>query len=130
MGSSVSCFQKYCFAGTNFKGLFAYYVERYTKEELELMAVIARCIWLRRNAWIFEKQFDHPNVLFLEASRSLLDFKRCNIKEQEPFLVEGRDEALNRQQTCWTPPLDGVIKVNWDAALNVAKGWIGLDIIA
>jgi hypothetical protein len=129
-GSSVSCFQKFCFAGTNFKGLFAYCVERCTKEELKLMATIARRIWLRRNAWLFERRFDHPNTVYNEASRSLLDFKRCNIKEQESSLPEGREEARSRQQTCWIPPLDGVIKVNWDAALNVAKGWIFLGIIA
>jgi ribonuclease HI len=129
-GSSASCFQKYYYAGTNFKGLFAYCVERGTKEELELMAVIARRIWLRRNAWLFERRFDHPNTVYDEASRSFLDFKRCNIKEQESSVSEGRKEAQSGKQTCWIPPPDGVIKVNWDAALNVAKGWIGLGIIA
>jgi hypothetical protein len=51
--SSFSCFQKFNFAGPNFRGLFAYCMERCTKEELELMAVTARRIWLRRNAWVF-----------------------------------------------------------------------------
>jgi ribonuclease HI len=129
-GSSVSCFQKYCYAGTNFKGLVAYCVERGTKEELELMAVIARRIWLRRNAWLFERRFDHPNTVYNEALRSLVEFKRCNIKEQESSVSVGREEAQSIKQTCWIPPPVGLIKVNWDAALNVAKGWIGLGIIA
>jgi ribonuclease HI len=129
-GNSGSVFQKYCYAGTNFKGLLAYCMERGTKEDLELMAVIARRIWLRRNAWLFERRFEHPNTVYYEASKVLLEFKRCNIKEKELSLSEGGEEAQSRRQTHWIPPPDGVIKVNWDAALNVAKGWIGQGIIA
>jgi ribonuclease HI len=105
-------------------------MERGTKEDLELMAVIARRIWLRRNAWVFEGRFDHPNTVYCEASRALQDYKRCNTKEKESPLSEGGEEAQSSRQTHWIPPPDGVIKVNWDAALNVAKGWIGQGIIA
>jgi len=129
-GSSVSVFQKYCYAGTNFKGLLAFCMERGTKEELELMAVIARSIWLRRNAWLFERRFDHPNTVYCGASKILLEYKRCNAKEEETPFLEGGEEAQSRRQKHWIPPPEGVIKVNWDAALNVAKGWIGHGIIA
>jgi len=30
----------------------------------------------------------------------------------------------------WSPPPNGFIKLNWDAAINKKKGWIGLGIIA
>jgi ribonuclease HI len=33
-------------------------------------------------------------------------------------------------QSCHGVPPAGVIKINWDASLNVLKGWIGLGIIA
>ncbi|XP_062170524.1 uncharacterized protein LOC133876257 [Alnus glutinosa] len=129
-GSSLSCFQKFSFTGPNFRGLFSYCMERCTKEELELMAVTARRIWLRRNAWVFEQRFDHPNAVFIEATKSLREFKSCNVHGQEKMLPARRNEALNSKQPIWIPPPDGVIKVNWDASLNVAKNWVGLGIIA
>jgi hypothetical protein len=78
-GCSSSCFQNFCYAGFTFQGLFAYCLERCTKDELELMATMARRIWLRRNAWIFEQRFEHPEVVFNEATKAWLDFKRSNM---------------------------------------------------
>jgi len=69
-GCLDSRFQKICFAGFNFQELFAYCLGRCTKEEMELMAVTSMRIWLRRNAWIFEQCFEHPNVAFSEATKS------------------------------------------------------------
>ncbi|XP_062152163.1 uncharacterized protein LOC133860602 [Alnus glutinosa] len=46
------------------------------------------------------------------------------------MMTAGRNEALNSRQPSWIPPLDGVIKVNWDASMNMAKNWVGLGIIA
>jgi hypothetical protein len=71
-GCSSSCFQKFCFAGADFQSLFAYCMERCTKDELDLMATTARRIWLRRNAWIFEQRFEHPDIVYSEATKAWL----------------------------------------------------------
>jgi ribonuclease HI len=52
------------------------------------------------------------------------------VQDQETMMTTGRNEALNNRQPSWIPPPDGVIKVNWDASMNVAKNWVGLGIIA
>jgi hypothetical protein len=112
-GCSSSCFQKFCFAGYNFHGLFAYYLERCTKDKAELMAVTARQIWLRRNAWIFEQRFEHPNVVFNETTKSWQEFRRCNLKVLDSTQPVERPEEENSKQSRWLPPPNGVIKVNW-----------------
>jgi len=52
------------------------------------------------------------------------------VQDQETMMPAGRNEALNNRQTSWIPPLNGVIKVNWNASMNMTKNWIGLGIIA
>jgi len=79
---------------------------------------------------VFEQRFDHPNAIFIEAIKSLGEFKSCNVQDQETMMPAGRNEALNNRQTSWIPPLDGVIKVNWNASINMAKNWVGLGVIA
>jgi len=129
-GCSSSYFHKFCFAGADFQGLFAYCMERCTKDELELMATTARRIWLRRNAWIFEQRFEHPDVVYSEAMKAWLAFKRCNMIDHEMSLKGERNEENSSRQSSWSPPSDGVIKVNWDASINVVKDWVGLGTIA
>jgi hypothetical protein len=65
--------------------LFEYYNLRFKKEDLELMAVTGRKIWLRRNAMVFEGNFSHPNVVFSAAVNSLVEFKQYNQKEEDPI---------------------------------------------
>jgi ribonuclease HI len=92
------------------------------------MAVAARRIWLRQNAHVFQGIFVHPNEVYNATITSLAEFKRCNKKEPVPHklgLVEHRSRP-----TSWTPTPAGVIKVNWDASLNVKKGWTCQGIIA
>lgn len=72
-----SCFQKCHWVGHDFKLLFAYCLERVCREEFDLLAVMSRHIWLRRNSLNFEGTFSHPNVVFVEAGKSLIEFERC-----------------------------------------------------
>jgi hypothetical protein len=50
---SSSCFHRCYSEGTNFLMLFEYCLQRFSREVLDLMAVTAHQIWLRRNAWVF-----------------------------------------------------------------------------
>jgi ribonuclease HI len=129
-GCSSSCFQKFCFAGADFQSLFAYCMERCTKDELDLMVTTARRIWLRRNVWIFEQCFEHPDIVYSEATKAWLAFKRCNMTDHKMSLKVERNEENSSRQSNWSPPHVGVIKVNWDASINVVKDWVGLGIIA
>lgn len=35
----------------------------YEKEEMEAIAVVARRAWQRRNLFVFQSEFTHPNVV-------------------------------------------------------------------
>jgi hypothetical protein len=62
--------------------------------------------------------------------KAWMAFKRCNMIDHEmSSKVERNDENRNRPKK-WSPPPVGVIKVNWDASINVVKDWVGLGIIA
>jgi hypothetical protein len=53
-------------------------LNRLSKEDLELMAVICRRIWLKRNKMVFYQIFTPPGVVYEEAVRTLEYFRLCN----------------------------------------------------
>jgi hypothetical protein len=121
-----SPFQKCVWEGSKFMQLFEYCSQHFKKEDLELMAVTARKIWIRRNAMVFEGNFFQPNVVFSATVNTLAEFKQYNQKEEDP----NQSMALvpTRGNLTWQPPPRGTVKVNWDAALNKSSSWIGLGI--
>jgi hypothetical protein len=106
-GGNPSCFQKCHRVGHDFKLLFAYCLERVSTEELDLLAMVSRRIWLRRNSLIFEGTFSYPNVVFAEVEKSLIEFKRCQFKESSG-LQDGETTPCSRNikwQPTPPPPL-------------------------
>jgi hypothetical protein len=124
-GGQASCFHKCSCSVLDFKALFEYVMNRFTKEQLALMAVICRRIWLRRNSLIFEGIFLHPNTLMMEAINAQDEYRRC--LSPEARIEEGRTSCDRRSR--WTYPPEGIYKCNWDASVNVTKGWVGLGIV-
>jgi hypothetical protein len=51
-------------------------MEKFSREDLDFMAVIARRIWLRRNALVFDGVFAHSDVVFAKVAGSLDEFKK------------------------------------------------------
>jgi hypothetical protein len=98
-----------------------------SKEDLELLAVLARRIWLRRNSLVFEGIFAHPNIVYKEGATSLCDFRRCNEKPGTELSLRGTTSTP--RQPSWSPPPSGVFKINWDASLSVVKGRLGIGVI-
>jgi len=83
----------------NFMQLMEYCIERFSSEDLDLMAVISRRIWLRRNHFIFDNIFTPPQTVFKE---SLDDICRYN-KKEEAFVIYGGDSSSQGVATsaCW-----------------------------
>jgi hypothetical protein len=101
---------------------------RFYKEEVELLVVIARCIWLRRNAFTFKGVFRHPAKVFKGAVTALEEFKKIN--RLELTAMDSNNLPPMARQQKWQPPPSGLIKINWDVAINVKEGCIGLGVIA
>jgi hypothetical protein len=53
---------------------------RCEKNEVELFAVVARKIWLRRNGIVHGESFTHPTQLLKEAETALAEYQRCSPK--------------------------------------------------
>jgi ribonuclease HI len=127
-GAKGSFFHKCNSNATSFKGLLEEMGSNLSKANVELMVVIARRIWLRRNTLVFEGVFIHPNEVYAKAGVSLKEFHRCNTQKILPP-TGGVDLCPARQQR-WSPPPTGLIKINWDVALNIKEGCIGMGIVA
>jgi len=57
-------------------------------DDLDLLAVLARWIWLRRNTLVFEGTFIHPNIVFKGAVDALDEFKRCHMHDPNVSIQE------------------------------------------
>lgn len=122
-------FQKCISAGDNFSQVFEDCISRFTQENLELMAVILRRIWLRRNRLVFEGVFAHPSNVYKESVLSLADFSRCNSREGQEHNPHNFS-VLGASLSNWQPPSLGVIKINWDASTNKQWKCVGIGVIA
>jgi ribonuclease HI len=125
--SHLSCFQKCYCEGATFKSLVEHCMGKMSKEDLELLAVLARRIWLRRNTLVFEGTFVHPDTVCKGRATSLNEFKRCNGKECIERSPRGTEPIF--RPSSWIPPPSGIFKVNWDASLSLKKGWLGIGVI-
>jgi hypothetical protein len=92
--------------------------------ELELFAVTAWRIWLRRNSVIHGEQFSHPTRLLGDAQTSLNDFQRLQNSGSTGEKTERVNDVVK-----WNSPPSNMIKLNWDAGMNVKEGRVGLGFI-
>jgi ribonuclease HI len=98
---------------------------RCNQEEIELFAVTARRIWLRRNSLIHGEKFAHPTQLARDAQNAFEEFQKVNCMAQHD---EPNDKDVMIIQ--WRPPPRDMIKLNWDAKANAKEGRVGLGLIA
>jgi hypothetical protein len=124
-GESTIKLQKCQKGWGDFQQIFLEVAKRCDQTEVELFAVIARKIWLRRNQVVHGGSFSHPNQVLREAMSILEEFRlsnaNCNMPQPSspPTLVEK-----------WRPPPMNFVKINWDAAVDISKKIIGMGIIA
>lgn len=128
-GGGSIVFQKYSSDGVCFTQVLEESFHKFSKENMELMAVTCRRIWLRRNKVVFDKVFTHPTAIFKEAVSSLEEFRRCNSIDGQELHPRAATVSLN-QPLRWQAPPCGKIKVNWDASINKEGNCIGIGVIA
>jgi hypothetical protein len=118
------CFQKCSLLVDNFALLFDLLSNRLNQDQMVLMAVMARKIWFRRNALIFEGKFAHPKSIMEEATKACEEFIQLNSTQPTQSRPAGGDNAS------WHPPPQHVVKLNWDASIHKASGSIGFGCVA
>jgi ribonuclease HI len=112
----------------DFSSIFMRLVERLTDEELRLVGTVARQIWFRRNKVVFKGEFKDPREL-VQAARTQIDqHDKAMDKRNMVHPIEG--QTSNRAFVRWKNPPLGVLKINWDAALDPKTGKMGMGIVA
>jgi len=125
-GSGSLAFQKCPSFFPGMCELLSFLFNRLDDVSLSLMVAVFRCIWMRRNKLIFEKQFSSPLSVFKEALRRHEEYWSA-LKKND--LVRQSHPSSLISSKFWKCPNPGYIKVNWDASLNVRKGVIGLGCV-
>jgi hypothetical protein len=67
----------------------------------------------------------HPLQVLREAKNSLDDYQRVNVSNSTANPTSRKTEEKR-----WAPPPGLMLKINFDAALDVSKGVVGLGILA
>jgi hypothetical protein len=108
-------------ADGEFLSIFEHLNLRLSVEDLGLVSV--KKIWLRRNKMIFGGPVMPPTCLIKCAEDVLKDF---NLAEDA-----GRDiqQVSYPKQSKWQKPPQGMLKINWDAAVDKGSKIMGVVII-
>ncbi|XP_042988721.1 uncharacterized protein LOC122316237 [Carya illinoinensis] len=93
-------------------------------QTMEAFAMTARGIWQRRNKFVFEGSFLHPKALAQNAAHQLDDFR---VAQVVPVSVS---QMHTSHASSWIPPPEGVVKINWDAALSEARDRVDFGLVA
>jgi hypothetical protein len=101
-GEKFSCFQKCNTHLSSFVHLLEYSLQRFSKDQVELLAVVARKVWLRRNSLVFEGVLRHPKEVLEEAIISLEYFRKWNSLEESNVLRS--ESASSSRMDRWSPP--------------------------
>jgi hypothetical protein len=74
-GSHLSQFHKCSWVVSSFRELFAKCLKQFPRKIVEILTVVARAIWFRRNKLIFYGHFQHRDETYRGAFESLEDFR-------------------------------------------------------
>jgi len=101
---------------------------------LELMAITAHKLWIRRNSVIFGGKVLSPSCLLKCAKDTLFEFQEaCSSPLTNLGVVSALPTNLGAGTSVryhWTNPSEGWIKLNWDAAIDSNSNTMGLGLVA
>jgi ribonuclease HI len=124
--SGPKSLQKCSGGAVNLSSVLETLMRRCSSVDIELWAVMAKKLWLRRNSLVFGGGFISPNQLMREAIISIEDFKRANV----PTEKENDFQAIPVPPVQWKAHSLGLYKINWDAAIDMKNRRMGVGIIA
>ena len=121
---SFKSIHKCSYLNTNFADIVEMLFNQLEEDQLQLFAVTSRLIWMRRNKWVFDGEFQPPAVVMKLAYEQLNAYKDVELSLQ----VHSPTTQIPVIQQ-WTKPLYGVIKLNWDAVVNEERQMVGVGVI-
>ena len=95
------------------------------EEEMHLMVMVARKIWLRRNKMVFEGDFQAPSALVRLARDQEEAFDNASRRLADP-----RRRESDTVDNTWEKPPAGIVKINQDGAVDSQNAKVGMGAIA
>ncbi|XP_042968106.1 uncharacterized protein LOC122301084 [Carya illinoinensis] len=94
-----------------------------TTKELARFAYVARSLWHRRNAFLYERHFAHPTKLFEKA------VTECHLYQQAIQALVHKPNPVASLVVRWELPPADFIKFNWDITVQQTTNRIGIGIV-
>lgn len=117
----VQKFQKSTHRGPSFLQVVEDMFSTCDEEEMRLFVGMAQRIWLRRNEIVHRGVFSSPKEIILRMQGAVLGFQAAY---EHRVISEGVDKPVH-----WVNPPKGWVLVNWDAAIQKDKGWVGIGVL-
>lgn len=90
---------------------------------MELVVVVARLLWLRRNALVFGRPMNPIHMMVTLAFEALTNF--CYVRSSPALAIV----VTQSRDLRWTAPPTGFVKVNWHAAVYIQARKMGIGVI-
>ena len=108
-----------------FASLFTELTDRLDANEMQMVVVVTRLVWLRRNRVVFGGDFMSPKHILEIASSQLDNFSKAEVGRRM-----GNIDRFVPEVAKWSKPSPGWIKLNWNVAIDSGKQKMGIGIIA
>lgn len=93
------------------------------KEDIELMAVVARMLLLCRNASLYGKKVSPSSIVIGCASESLKAFQLAKSRKNSSI------ERVNTNNVRWKGPMNDFVKINLNAAMDKSRRKMGIGVV-
>jgi hypothetical protein len=103
-------------------GLLQQLLDKLEEEDFLEAVTVLRLIWLRRNTLVFEGSFTPPAILLGQAKIKHSEFVQAISPEID------QTEAVQTSSSWKSPPF-GVLKANWDVAVNSKEQLVGVGVV-
>ncbi|KAF5465338.1 hypothetical protein F2P56_015356 [Juglans regia] len=115
--------QKRHFSHMDFLEIFEAMAEGMTFECMQEFVMVAKQVWWRRNDFIFNQRFRHPNQVTMVANENIRMMKDLEMQKNES------STSINSNSVIWQPPPFLFYKFNWDAAVDKIRAKVGIGIV-
>lgn len=112
------------YKSSSFLDVWHFFTCSLNQEELVEVAALDKLIWDRRNIFIHQGVFTHPNVIVNKARQEISSFKEAH---SLPVQSRFSPSKSHHKVVPWSTPIHGIYKVNWDSTFYIWK--IGMEVI-
>lgn len=110
--------------GGNFMGKAEIILARCGVVDFGFFVQLARQVWFRRNKWIHEGIFIHPNAVIRKTEELAEEFKKAH-----DLNLNRRTAENSEREKKWLAPSQGWYKINWDVALDKLHERVGVGVV-